>query len=449
MGRRLCFALLVSGAVAQTSVAAAQPKGLAKLPAIETFALGNGLKVAVLPIADAPAVSVQVWYRAGSKDEPRDRRGTARLFEHLMFEGSDRLRTGAHAQYVAAFGGAVTAQADEDSTHFINVVPAAYAEYAVQLEAERMRHLMFRPETLAAERKTVADQIRQQDAQPIQRAFSKLLAAAYTKHPYAWSAAGVLKDLDAIALADVKKFYDTFYQPNNALLVVVGKTTTAAVKAAAEKHFGPIAKGADPVRPAASAAEPPQTEKRRETAEAGALGVTLVGFHIPAARDKDIFALQVAAIILGAGDSSRIKQRLRATDPKTKRQLAGDGGMETFIREDPGMVVAYGLYHADPDGAVEAALVDEIAKLAARGPSTEELRKAKNLIQSGFTFSLESASGLATAIGRSWVLVGDPGAFVRDLDEIERIGTADVTRVVKKYMAPEVATIVVMPKGGK
>jgi zinc protease len=431
------------------------PKAIGKLPTIETFALSNGLQVAVLASDAAPVVAVQVWYHAGSKDEPRDRRGSAHMFEHMMFKGTTHVRAEAHAQFINGIGGYVNAQTDEDATHYINTLPADYLEFAIKLEAERMRNLMFRPEMISVEREVVKEEIRQQENSPIAKGFLRFLAIAFTKHPYAWTAGGDIKDLDATKPEDLKRFYDAYYQPNNALLVVVGKTTAAAVKASAEKYFGTIAKGGEATRPAAKAQEPAQTAKRREVVEPGQIGLALVGFHVPPARDKDIYALQVASIILGSGESSRLKQRLKAVDPKTKRPLALDGGMEAIIREDPGMTVAIGAYLDPAQGdAVEAAIFDEIAKLSKRGPSPDELRKAKNQVQSGFTFSLENAQGLAQAIGRSWILVGDPTGFMRDVDEIEKVSVQDVARVIKKYMTPDLATIVVIPpvgapKGGK
>lgn len=428
---------------------APKPKAIAKLPTIDTFTLANGMKVAVLATDVAPVVAVQVWYRAGSKDEPRDRRGSAHMFEHMMFKGTQHVRGEAHAQFINGIGGYVNAQTDEDATHYINTLPSDHLEFAIQLEAERMRNLMFRPEMIKNEREVVKEEIRQQENSPVAKGFLKFLSIAFTKHPYAWTAGGNIKDLDATTPDDLKKFYDAYYQPNNALLVVVGKTTSAAVKTAAEKYFGAIPKGATPPRPSQQAVEPQQTKQRKQTVEPGQIGLALVGYHVPAAKDKDIYALQVASIILGAGESSRLKQRLKAIDPKTKRPFALDGGMEAVIREEPGMTIALGAYLDPAQGdAVEAAILDEIAKLAARGPTNDELRKAKNQVQSGFTFSLENAQGLATAIGRSWILVDDPVAFMRDIDEIEKVSAQDVSRVLRKYMAPDSATIVIIPPRG-
>ena len=447
------FPILTALAVAiAPALAAAKPapQATAKLPAIETFTLANGLQVAVLPTDSAPVAAVQVWYHAGSKDEPRDRRGSAHMFEHMLFKGSEHVRSEAHAQFLNGLGGYVNAQTDEDATHYIDTLPSDYADFAIQLEAERMRKLLFRQPMVDTEREVVKEEIRQQENSPIAKGFLRFLEVAFTKHPYAWTAGGDIKDLDATSVADLKKFYDAYYQPSNAMLVVVGKVTPAAIKASAEKWFGPIAKAPEPPRPAKDAQEPQQTAKRREVVEPGQIGLTLVGFHIPSAKDKDVYSLQVASIILGAGESSRLKQRLKKIDPKTKQPLALDGGMESLVREAPGMTIALGAYlspaQADP---VEAAIFDEIGKLGKSGPTADELRKAKNQVQAGFVFSLENAAGLAEAIGRSWILTGDPRSFLHDVDQIEKVSAADVKRVVKQYMAPDQATVVVIPPKGR
>ncbi len=452
MLRLLSIASVILVATSTSAVLAQAPKpAIAKLPTIETFTLSNGLSVAVLPTDVAPVVAVQVWYHAGSKDEQRDRRGSAHMFEHMLFKGTARVRPEAHAQFLNGIGGYVNATTDEDATHYINTVPSDYLDFALQLEAERMRNLLFRPEMIDGEREVVKEEIRQQENSPIAKGFLRFLEIAFTKHAYAWTAGGTLKDLDATTIEDLKKFYDAYYQPNNAMLVVVGKTTAADVKKSAEKWFGAIPKAAEPARRAQPTDEPKQTAQRKETVEPGQIGLTLVGWHIPPAKEKDVYALQVASIILGAGESSRLKVRLKAVDPKTKRPLALDGGMESLVREHPGMTVALGVY-LDPAQAapVEAALLDEVKKLGTtKGPSADELRKAKNQVQSGFVFSLENVQGLAEAIGRSWILTGSPTSFMGDVDQIEKVTAADVQRVVKTYLTSDLATIVVIPPKGR
>jgi zinc protease len=420
-------------------------KAIAQLPNLETFELPNGLKVAFIGLDTAPVIAVQVWYHAGSKDEPRDRRGSAHMFEHMMFKGTEHVRAEAHAQFLNGLGGYVNAATDEDATHYIDILPSAYLDFALQLEAERMRNLLFRKEMIDVEREVVKEEIRQQENNPALKGVLRFLEIAYTKHPYAWTAGGNLKDLDATTPADLRTFYDRYYQPNNAMLVVVGKATLDQVKASATKYFGGIAKGAEPPRPAKDAQEPEQDKKRSETVEPGQIGLSLIGWHIPSAKDKDVYALQVASIILGSGDSSRIKVRLKQPK-KGEKPIALDGGIETIVREDPGMIVAIAAYLEKAQiPLVEQALMDEVGKLGKSGPTADELRKAKNQVQSGFVFSLEQAQGLAEAVGRSWIHTGDPSSFMRDVDEIEKVTAADVKRVVSKYFTTDKSTVVVIP----
>lgn len=431
-------------AAAPGKAPAAGPAGtIRNLPEISTFTLANGLQVAFLRVEAAPVAAVQVWYHAGSKDEPRDRRGSAHMFEHLMFKGTARVRPEAHAQLLGGLGGYVNAATDEDATHYVNTLPAAHLDFALQLEADRMRNLRLAADNVASEREVVKEEIRQQENSPLTRGFLRFLASAFTAHPYAWTAGGNLADLDATTPADLQRFYDAYYQPGNALLVVVARATEAEVRASAERWFGAIPASAPPPRPAASAVEPAQATRRREVAEPGQLGLCVVGFHIPPARHDDVYALQLAGLVLGAGESARLKLRL-------KPPLAIDGGVEVLVREDPGLLVALGAF-LDPAGgdAVEAAIGEELARLAAKGPTAQELRRAKNQVQAGFVFSLEDAAGLAEQIGRSWILTGDPRRFVRDVDALERVSAADVQRVVKAYLSPERATVVVIPPRGK
>jgi zinc protease len=449
--RRTClvnYAVILAGVASAIPASAAPdiPKSLGKLSAPEMFVLPNGLQVAVLRTDAAPVVSVQVWYHVGSKDEPRERRGTAHMFEHMMFQGTEHVRPEAHAQSIELVGGYANAATDEDATRFTDTLPAVYLDYAVRLEAERMRNLRFSKPVVDAERQVVEAEIRQQDASPFARGMLRCLAAAYRSHPYAWTSAGIPKELEATSLEELKRFYDTYYQPNNALLVVVGKVTAAEVRASVERWFGPVARGGDPPRPAAASQEPAQTARRREVVEPGSVGLTLVGWHVPPGKDKDLSALQIATNLLGTGDTSRLKARLKAVDPKTKRALALDAGIDELIREDPGMVVALGAY-LDPAqaDAIEAAISDEVGRLAAKGPTADELRKAKNQVQSGFWFSLESAQGLGEAIGRGWILTGNPAAFLSEADDLEKVSAADVQRVVQRYLSPDRATVVVIP----
>ncbi len=413
-----------------------------KLPQLQAFELANGLRVAVLETDAAPVASVQLWVRAGSKDEPRNRRGVSSLVEHLMSSGSQHVRAGGHGALLASIGGETGSYSYEDAAVYVDVVPSEQVDFAMKLEAERLRGLLLLPEQIAAEREVVKDAARQAQTNPLTAGFLRVLAATFTKHPYAWTATGNVADIEAITDADVKAFYDAYYQPNNAMLVVVGKVTLADVKRLAETHFGPLAKGAVPARE--TIVEPAATAAKKEVAEPGNYGFALVGFRIPAAADADAPAVQLAAIVLGGGESSRLKSLLKA-----KPSAVRDVGLQVFSRQEPGLAVAWGLY-PDPAGgdAAVAAVTDAAKLLATKGVTAQELRKAKNQVQSAFVFSLENVEGLADAIGRSWISYGDPAAFLKEVERVEAVTEADIKRVAAKYLTPDRATIVVVPPQG-
>jgi zinc protease len=314
-----------------------------------------------------------------------------------------------------------------------------------------MRNLLFREEMVATEREVVKEEIRQQENNPLAQGLLKFLGVAFSKHPYAWNAGGTIADLDRTTVADLKKFYDTYYVPSNALLVVVGNVDRARVEAAAKKHFAAIPAGAAVPRPADAAAEPAQAEVRRAQVEGGQVGMTLVGYKVPAAKHADIYALQALSLILGNGDSARLVRRIKEAEPGAKAALGIAAGTPILVREHPGVFLTFAAY-IDPSkgAAVEAALVDEVKKISARGVTAEELRTAKNQIQASFVFGLQGAAGLGEQIGTSWILTGDPGQFLRDIDEIEKLTVADLQRAARTYLDPGKATIVVVPaKTGK
>ena len=278
------------------------------------------------------------------------------------------------------------------------------------------------------------------------RGLLRFLGVAYQKHPYAWTAGGVIEDLDRVTSADLQAFYQTYYQPSNALLVVVGDATMAAVQAAAEKHFGNLPGTAPPPRPAQASPEPPQTEQRRAVLEASQIGLVFAGFKLPEGRHADVPALQVASVILGAGESARLRQRIRAVDPARKRPLGLDAAVPFLVREDPGLLLTIGVFReADAAAGVEAALFDELARLGKKAPGVDEVKRAKAQILAAFVFGMDSPAGLAEQIGQAWILTGDPGSLAGELAAIDKVTPADVARVARTYLVPAKATVVVVP----
>ncbi len=437
-------ALLTAALVCFCFLGTAAGAGGINLPDVKSWQLDNGMTVAYLGVDKAPVVTVQVWYHVGSKEEARNRRGSAHMFEHMLFKGTEHVRPEEHARHVSRVGGSVNAFTHQDTTAYHNTLPKEYLQFACKLEGERMRNLLLREEMIKTEREVVKEEVRQGEQNPISRGLKRFFEIAFTKHPYAWLPGGDKADLDATTADDLKAFYDAYYQPNNALLVVVGDVTEAEVKQCATDAFGAIPRGAEPNRPASGSAEPAQTAKRREVLESSQIGFVIGGYKIPAAKHDDMYPLQVLAKILSDGESSRLHQRLVRKD---KIAVAAAG--QLFDLEHPGLFVVFGVYMQPDQGAkVEAALAEEVAKIAKAGPTAKELTKAKNQLQADFVFGLEGVFGLAQRIGFSWINTGDPAHFLGAVDKYSAVTVKDVQRVAKQYLVDTNLTLVVIPPKG-
>jgi zinc protease len=241
----------------------------------------------------------------------------------------------------------------------------------------------------------------------------------------------------------IKAFYRTYYVPNNALLVVVGRAELEELKVSADKWFGSLPKSAEPPRPADQKKEAEQSAARREVAAPAQIGVIMRGYHIPAARHADLSALKVLALILAGGESSRVYEAV-----VRKKKLAVQAGGQLVVREHPGLFMLFGAF-LDPASAseVEAALANEVELLRKGKVKAAELRKAKNQLLAEFVYGLESVTGIANQIGSSWIQRGDPSRFLEDLEGIESVSAADIKRVANLYLQDSQSNVVVVPPG--
>src|SRR3954465_7286168 len=270
------LALLALPAAAQA--AADKPSAS---PDVKQWQLPNGLKVIFVADHKAPVVTVQVFYHAGAKDEPAGKRGIAHMFEHMMFKGSTHLPPEEHARFIQLVGGENNAFTQDDTTGYHDTVPPSALDFTLKLEAERMRNLKLTQKTIDSERQVVEEELRLRvENSPIGKALKAELALAYKVHPYRINAAGDKKDLDTVTPADCQKFYDEYYRPNNAALIVVGDTDEVPVKPLAKKYCAPLEKGPAPGHDAPK--EPEQTTAREKTLEIPVqLPVIIGGYHIP------------------------------------------------------------------------------------------------------------------------------------------------------------------------
>jgi zinc protease len=347
---------------------------------------------------------------------------------------------------VAAIGGEDNAFTSQDVTAYHNTVPKRYLDFVLRLEAERMRYLHLTEHTIKSEREVVKEEKRLRlENSPIGRALEAIHALAYTRHPYAWTPAGEIQDLDRVTVAMCKSFYGTYYVPANAALIVVGDVTEAEVRASVERHFGPIP-GSSKAPAKVTVVEPPQKSYREQVADwPSQLTVVLGAYHVPAARSQDTPALRVVSALLSAGQSSRLNQAL-----VRKGKLAVAAGGFVQGQEHPGLLFIYAIGLPSHDLAkMKEGLLLEVDRLAREPIAEKELRKVKSQLATSALSRLRTMSGLAHEIGRSLMVEGNPRAFLEEARQIDAVSALDVQRVARSYLTRQnLSAILLGSKGG-
>lgn len=414
-------------------------------PTFQSRTLPNGLEVIVYEDRTAPVVAVHVWYRVGSRNEVPGKRGLAHLLEHMMFKGSKNVGPEEHARLIDRAGGVANAFTREDVTGYFEVVPTEALELAVRLEAERMQNLVLTQEHLDSEREVVKEEYRLRlENNPVSQAFDRFRELAFEGTPYAWTAAGTPEDLDALTLDDLEQFYRQYYTPNNAVLILAGDVAPERAFELAEQYFGPIPRGPEP--PEVVIALPEQTALREETLTMPVqLPAVLGGYPIPGAGHEDLPALEVAGMILTAGESSRLNRSL-----VRDRKLAIAAGGLPLIYQDLGMMLVFAFFTPEKDPtAVREALLREIGRLREELVEERELQKAKNQLTAQYVFGLDSISGVGSAIGEAAVVWGDAQRFLEGAKRYEDVTAEDVQRAAREYLVEEKLTLVTLQPAGE
>ena len=394
--------------------------------------LANGLQVITVESRTSPTVSVQVWYHVGSRDDPAGRSGFAHLFEHMMFKSTANLKAEQFDRLTEDVGGANNASTGDDVTEYHEVVPSNHLETLIWAEAERMANLKVDDANFKSERAVVEEEYRQRVlASPYGRLFNAFSSASYLEHPYKRPGIGNIDDLEASTLADVVAFHARYYRPDNATLVVAGDFDPAQLDAWIDKYFGAIAKPSAPL-PVFDAKESPWTSDRSATVTGPQVPLPAIAYTwlAPPVTNADSPALQVAAAVLAAGESSRLNQSL-----VYRQQIATQASFNADLRSGPGLLIAYAIAAGGKSTAdVGAALLAEVTRLATAPPTPAELDKVKNQLITQAYLARQTPEGLASAIADAAVLEGDPARVNTELDELQRVTAADVQRVMKRYV---------------
>ena len=405
---------------------AAQP-AFAKVFEPTVFTLDNGLEVVVIENHRAPVVTQMVWYRVGSADEDRGVSGIAHFLEHLMFRGTDNLAPGEFSEIVARLGGDENAYTTPDATAYFQSVAVEQLDTVMGLEADRMQNLKLNDDIVLAERDVIIEERHQRiDNDPGSRLQEMLRATLFLHHPYGTPTIGWGNEMSQLTPDDARAFYDKWYRPNNAILVVAGDVTPDQVRALAEKHFGPIPSGEVPER--VRLVEPEQTAPRRVVLESADVEQpswtrSYLADSYRTASSNQAYALQVLAEIIGENETSRLYR-----DLVVQRGVAAFAGASySPTNYDLGTFTLYAVPVPNGDmDAVESAMDEAIAKLLADGVTEAEVTRAIHRLQAEAIKARDSLAGPAHLIGGALVA----GQTIEDVEAWpDRIGAVTVAEV--------------------
>jgi predicted Zn-dependent peptidase len=421
---------ILTPALAMTAITATAQ--MRQIPFSE-FDLPNGLHVILHEDHGTPIVAVSVMYHVGSKDEDPSRRGFAHFFEHLLFEGSDNIARGEFSRYVEKAGGVLNANTNGDRTYYYEVLPSNQVELGLWLESERMLHARVDEKGIETQREVVKEERRQRyENQPYGGILIEVLKRAYTKHPYQWPTIGFMEDLNAASEGDYKKFYKTFYVPNNATLVITGDFDPKLMPDLVKKYFGDIPKGG--VVPRNKVVEPPMKAEVRDVVyDRIQLPAVVISYRIPAYGTKDFCAVDMLNRLLSSGNSSRLNKQV-----KDVQQKALYVGSFSLPLEDPGLAIAFGIANmgVTPD-SLEAAMDREIDRTRNELVDVRELDKLKAQVETEFVSGNGRVAGIAENLASAHVFLGNAAKANTEVDEYLAVTPQDLQRVAQQYFIRE------------
>jgi len=400
------------------------------------FKLDNGMRIIVQEDHRSPVVVSQVWYQAGSIDEVNGKTGVAHVLEHMMFKGTKTIPPGQFSRIVAAAGGRENAFTGADYTAYYQQLEKSQLPLSIRLEADRMTNLQLTQEEFAKEINVVMEERRwRTEDNPQAVVNEQFQALAYTAHPYGRPIVGWMKDLQNMTVDDAREWYQTWYVPNNAILVVVGDVEAEEVLKLARKHFGPLKPRALP--PRKPQAEPEQNGTRRAIVkEKAELPYLLMGYHVPVLEDVDNdwepYALEILAGVLDGNASARLNQNLVRNQ---KIAINVGAGYDLIQRGKSGLFEIDGSPSEGRTAAeLEEAILQEIEKIKQQGVTDDELKRVKAQVIAGDIYQRDSMFYQAMQIGRLET-TGYSWRFLDKYpDKLAAVTTEQVQQVAKKYL---------------
>ncbi len=426
---------------------------------IERHQLDNGLRVVLQPDSELPLVAVNLWYHVGSKNESPGKTGFAHLFEHMLFQGSQHVGTNDHFAHIQRVGGNANGSTSRDRTNYYETLPSNQLELGLWLESDRMGFLLpaMTSEKLENQRQVVMNERRQRvDNQPYGLAHERMWELLFPgDHPYHWPIIGYMDDIEAATLAQVHHFFESWYRPNNAVLTLAGDFEPGAALAAIERYFGPLASGELPSRPAPSSRQSADERKVGER-KAGEQRVVLeddvhlprvyIAFPAPALGEPGWYATDLLTTLLGDGKSSPLHNQL-----VQQQQIAQTASAWIHETELAGVAViaATGRPGVRIE-ALEAALREQLEKIAAEAPPRSEMDRALNRTRTQTYGDLQSLSRRADLLSMYTTYFDQPERLGDELERYTQLTAEELRRCAARLLSADGQVVVsIIPRRRK
>ncbi|EIJ43272.1 putative Zn-dependent peptidase [Beggiatoa alba B18LD] len=410
----------------------------------QEFKLDNGLTIIVKPDHRSPIVTSQIWYKVGASYEPAGLTGVSHFLEHLLFKGTAKHPTGEFSRIMSENGASQNAFTSTDFTAFFQTLEKSRLAISFELEADRMRNLLFDATELEKEKQVVMEERRNRtDDEPNSLLLEHFRTVAYTNSPYQNPVVGWMSDIENYQVADVKAWYQRWYAPNNATLVVAGDVEPQAVFTLVKQYFADLKPSEivpPPVRP-----EVEQLGERRIVVKRPAkLPVIVMGYKVPSLKTiapeqvTDVYALEVLAYILSGGDSSRLTREL----VRGQEIASSAGAGYELLNRLEGLFTFSGVPTQQHNlSELETAFRQQVKQVQTTLVSPEELTRVKNLLVASTVYEQDSVFYQAMKLG-TWATVGLDWRLSADYTKNLKAVTAEqIQAVAKKYLVDEHLTV--------
>jgi len=397
---------------------------------IQRLTLENGLKVILEENRAAPVVALQIWVKVGSGDEQEGEAGICHFIEHMLFKGTEKRKVREMAREIESLGGSVNAYTSYDQTVYHVTLASRYAETGIDILGDAIQHSTFDPSELEKEREVILEEIRMGQDDPSRRLFNQTMAALYRQHPYRRPVIGYEKTVRSIQRDQMVSFYKKGYVPDRMVFIAVGDFDLHEMERRVREVFRESKPSPEDLP---HRIEEPKQAEVRTVASHGNFKETYLQIALPttSAKHEDAPALDVLAQILGGGEASRLVQKV-----KLEKGLVHSISASSFTPRDPGLFIIGATLGAENIKETIKAILEEVARLAREGTTTEELHRVKVNIESGLIYDRQTVQGEAKKMGYYEVMAGDVQFEKEYMRRLGLIENEDVQRVLRKYFGP-------------